>query len=101
MDANQQINCEKSIQMLLKDKKSERMQRTDRIHNKRLQYAKKWIGWGASIDQTTNWVQISLETPKRGSKCRCCNNPRKNEKGKAKLTLQERRQQDHETSLAD
>lgn len=61
--------------------KADRMQRTLKKHKQRMQYH-NFAGVNPSV---------CLETPKRSSSCRCCSNPRKSEKGKDKLTLQERK----------
>jgi len=61
--------------------KADRMQRTLRKHKQRKKY-NNFAGVNPNV---------CLETPKRSSTCRCCSNPRKNEKGKDKLTMQERK----------
>jgi hypothetical protein len=60
-----------------------RIRATERKHAQR----KKYTGY---VGKTP---QIVLETPKRGSSCRCCSNPRRTWKGEEKLTIQERRKE--------
>jgi hypothetical protein len=61
------------------NKKYKRIKNTERIHKKRMKYHLGFPG------------KVGLETPKRSSTCRCCGNPRKNEKGINKFTIQERK----------
>ena len=63
-------------------KKAKRIQRTLRKHKSRMHYH---VGYAR---------KLHLETPKSSSRCRCCGNPRKYEKGRDKLTIQERRKLD-------
>ena len=56
---------------------NKRMLRTERKHKQR----SKYNAHGKTI----------RETPKIHSSCRCCGNPRRMEKGKDKLTIQERK----------
>jgi hypothetical protein len=66
--------------------RAQRRALTDKKHNQRKKYY-HFCGTSAFV---------MLETPKRVSTCRCCSNPRKTWKGKDKLTLQERKQQQDE-----
>lgn len=66
---------------MVNNKKSNRILRTLSIHKRRRKYS-NFAGKAA---------YVCLETPKRGSACGCCSNPRRSEKGKYKLTLQERK----------
>jgi hypothetical protein len=61
--------------------REERIRRTQKKHEQR----KKYHNFAGRTPH------VCLETPKRGSSCRCCSNARKSEKGVHKLTLQERR----------
>lgn len=62
-------------------KHAERILRTRRKHAQRKKIMKK-----------NGYFQcVGLETPKQGSSCRCCGNSRKTEKGKFKLSIQERK----------
>lgn len=66
--------------------KSSRISKTLRKHKQRKKYSCYKAG-----DKV---FPIHLETPKTHSSCRCCGNPRKHEKGKDKLTIQEKRATD-------